>query len=106
MTNLSFSLLFWIAMAVLVIGVIVAVLLVPSLQAKLIPEWREALKLDTVRVAAALTFLSVLQTEVLPLIEFAVPPALWPYITGVVGIAIAALRMRPQPALRNPSEHQ
>jgi len=103
MTHLPLSLLFWIALAMFVVGVIAAILLVPSLQEKLIPEWRQAFQLDTVRAAAALTFLSVLQTEVLPLIEFAVPAALWPYITGTVGVAIIFLRMRPQPAVRPPT---
>lgn len=105
MTNLPIplSLLFWVALAMFVVGAIVAVLLVPSLQEKLIPEWRQALRLDTVQAGAALAFLSVLQAEVLPLVEFAVPPALWPYITGAVGVAIIALRMRPQPALRQPT---
>lgn len=96
-------LLFWIALAMFVVGVAAAVLLVPSLQDKLIPEWRQALHLDTVQAGAALAFLSVLQAEVLPLIEFAVPASLWPYITGVVGVALIFLRMRPQPALRLPT---
>lgn len=103
--NLSFTWLFWLALAMFVLGAIAAVLLVPRLQAKLIPGWRQALHLDTVQAGAALALLSALQVEVLPLIQFAVPERLWPYVTCAFGVAIVLLRLRAQPTLRTPTEH-
>lgn len=69
---------------------------------KLIPEWRQAHKLDTVQLAALLTLLSVLQAEVLPLLQFAIPPQYWPWVTAGFGVAIALLRMRVQPEIKKP----
>lgn len=102
--QLPISWLFWIALAMFAIGMIAAVLFVPRLRDKLIPEWRQAWRMDSVRAAAALTALSVIQAEVLPLIEFAVPAQFWPYITGAFGVAMIVLRMRAQPAIHQPRD--
>lgn len=64
---------------------------------KPIPEWRRAWRLTSVQAAALLAALSVLQAEVLPLIEFAVPQCWWPWVTAGFGIAIVLLRVIAQP---------
>lgn len=104
MTTIPLSLLFWIALAMFAIGVIAAVFFVPRLRDRLIPEWRQAWRMDSVRAAAALTALSMIQAEVLPLVEFAVPAQYWPYITGAFGVALIVLRMRAQPAIHRPRD--
>jgi ABC-type uncharacterized transport system YnjBCD permease subunit len=86
----------------LVLAILALLVCVPRLRDKVIPEWRQAWRMDTVRAAAALTFLSFIQAEVLPLIEFAVPVQSWPYITGGFGLVILLLRMRVQPEVHAP----
>lgn len=107
MTAFTFSppaWLFWVVLLLLVLTLLALVACVPRLRNKLIPEWRQAFRMDTVRAAAALTALSVIQVEVLPLIEFAVPAQFWPYVTGAFGVAIIVLRMRAQPAIHQPRD--
>lgn len=69
---------------------------------KLIPEWREAHHLDTVQLGSLLALLSVLQAEVLPLLQFAIPPQYWPWVTAAFGVAIVLLRLRLQPDIKKP----
>lgn len=64
---------------------------------KLIDNWHRCWRLASVQAAAALTLLSVLQTQVLPLVQFAIPPEAWPWVTAVVGVAIVVLRVIAQP---------
>ncbi len=64
---------------------------------KLIPEWRTAWRFNSVQAATALAILSFLQAQVLPHYEAAVPPHLWPWITGTFAMVIALLRLRAQP---------
>jgi hypothetical protein len=66
----------------------------------LIPDWRIAWRFASVRAAALLTLLSVLQAEVLPLIRFAVPDKWWPFVTAAFGIAIVLARLFAQHGLR------
>lgn len=66
---------------------------------RLIPEWRDAWKFSSVQIAAALTALSLLQAEVLPLIQFAVPAKYWPWISAGLGLAIIVARLCRQAAL-------
>lgn len=96
--------LFWVVLLLLVLTLLALVACVPRLRDKLIPEWRQAWRMDTVRAAAALTALSMIQAEVLPLVEFAVPAQFWPYITGAFGVAMFVLRLRVQPAIRKPRD--
>lgn len=98
--TIPLSWLFWIALAMFLIGAMAAVAFVPRLQDKLIPEWRQALRMDTVRAATLLASLSFLQAEVLPLLEAAVPPQIWPYVTAAFAVAIGLLRLRSQPAVQ------
>ena len=65
----------------------------------LIEGWNNAWRLTSVQAAALLTLLSVLQAEVLPLFEFALPPEYWPWITGAFGAAIVVLRLIAQPGV-------
>ncbi|HDR9585230.1 TPA: hypothetical protein QDC22_007536 [Burkholderia stabilis] len=58
----------------------------------LIDNWRQALKLKTIWGAAAITLLSLLQVEVLPLFQFAIPAPLFPWITSVLGTIVIVSR--------------
>lgn len=62
----------------------------------LIPDWRRAWRFLSVQAAVLLALLSVLQAEVLPLFEFAVPPERWPWVTAGFGTAIVLLRLLAQ----------
>lgn len=63
---------------------------------KLITDWRRAWRFASVQAAVLLALLSVLQAEVLPLFEFAVPPERWPWVTAGFGTAIVLLRLLAQ----------
>lgn len=70
---------------------------------KAIPQWRHAWRLDTMRAAALLALLSLLQTDALPLLQALVPPRVWPWVTLSFAVAIALLRIRAQPQALEPS---
>lgn len=63
---------------------------------KLIPEWRQAWKLYSVQAASLLLILSLVQAQVLPLFEKAVPADWWPLITATFAAGIAILRILSQ----------
>eukprot|EP00952_Eustigmatos_sp_NYUAD-ZCMA_P000505 1929-Eustigmatos_ZCMA.PRE.1 len=69
---------------------------------KLIPEWRQAHKLDTVRLAALLFILSLLQAEVLPLLQAEMSPRTYAWVGALFGMAIGLLRYRLQPEVKKP----
>jgi hypothetical protein len=69
------------------------------LTSRLIPDWRMAWRFASVRAAALLTLLSIVQAEVLPLIQFSIPATAWPYVTAGFGIAILVVRLIAQPGL-------
>lgn len=69
---------------------------------KLIPNWRRCWRLTSVQAAALLSFFSVLQAEVLPLIDFAVPARYLPWVSAAVGVAIVVLRIIQQPDALTP----
>lgn len=69
---------------------------------KLIPEWREAHKLDTVRLATLLAILSLLQAEVLPLLQSEFSPRTYAWVSVAISVAIGLLRLRPQPEIKKP----
>lgn len=71
---------------------------------KLITNWRRCWRLRSVQAAALLSLFSVLQAEVLPLIEFAVPARYWPWVSAVVGVAIVVLRIIQQPGALMPPD--
>lgn len=58
----------------------------------LIDDWKQALRLKTVWVGAAIAILSVMQIQVLPLFQFAIPPGVFPWVTGVLGAMLIVLR--------------
>lgn len=62
----------------------------------LIGGWQRAWRLLSVRAALGLVLLSVLQAQVLPLIEFAVPPRAWAFVTAGFGVAIVLCRLLAQ----------
>lgn len=64
---------------------------------KLVTNWQQAWRLNSVQAAAALAFLSALQANVLPQIQSLVPVAWWPWVTGTVALLIIILRLRDQP---------
>ncbi len=70
---------------------------------KLIPGWRRAWRYFSVMAAAALGVLSVLQIEVLPLFQFAVPPRVWPWISAGFSVLIVVLRLVAQSEPKEPS---
>lgn len=69
---------------------------------KLIPEWREAHKSDTVRLAALLAVLSLLQAEVLPLLQAELSLRTYAWVAAIFGMAIGLLRYRLQPEIKKP----
>ena len=69
-----------------------------------IPNWRQALRMDTVQLALVLAFLSSLQADVLPMLRPIFPQEWWPLITGGIALCIVLLRLRLQPALHESAE--
>lgn len=63
---------------------------------KLIPDWRRAWRFNSVRAAVLLAALSVLQAQVLPLWQFALPADVWPWVSAGVGTLIVLLRVLAQ----------
>jgi hypothetical protein len=70
---------------------------------KLVNDWRQAWRFFSIWAAGALAVVSVLQAQVLPLIEFAVPPEAWPWVTACFGVLIVVLRLIAQDAPKEPS---
>lgn len=58
----------------------------------LIPNWRQAHRMWSVRIAAVLSLLSVAQAEILPLVGFAIPPKYFPWVTAVLGVSVIVFR--------------
>ncbi len=65
----------------------------------LIPEWRSAWRMDTMRVSLLLAVLSLVQAELLPLLQADLPSRAWAYVTFGLALAVMLLRLRLQPAL-------
>ncbi|WP_186132007.1 hypothetical protein [Burkholderia gladioli] len=64
---------------------------------KPIENWRQALRLRTVWVGGLITVLSLLQLQVLPLFQFAIPANVFPWLTSVLGTLVIVLRRLEQP---------
>jgi hypothetical protein len=71
---------------------------------KLIPDWRQALRFNSVQVALLLALLSSIQADVLPLLRPIVSERWWPIVTAGLALAIVLLRLRAQPELDTPEE--
>lgn len=66
----------------------------------LIPEWRQAWRFASVQAATVLTVLSMVQAEVLPLVQPVFSDRAWPFVSGGLAFAIVLLRLiaQQQPA--------
>ena len=64
---------------------------------RLICGWRQAFVLKTVWAGAAITLLSLLQLQILPLFQFVIPAEVFPWITSVLGTTVIVLRRFEQP---------
>ena len=51
---------------------------------ELIPDWRQALRFNSVQMALVLALLSSIQADVLPLLQPIFPAKWWPFITAVL----------------------
>lgn len=65
----------------------------------LVDDWRLAWRFSSVRLAAALALLTLLQTQVLPLWQFAVPPHVWQWIAAGMPTLIVLMRVLRQASL-------
>lgn len=65
----------------------------------LIEGWKNAWKLTSIQATALLALFSVLQAEVLPLIQFAIPERYFPWVTAAFGVSIVLLRIIAQPSV-------
>lgn len=63
---------------------------------KLIPDWKSAWRFSSVQAAVLLSVLSLLQAQVLPLWQFALPADVWPWVSAGVGTLIVLLRVLAQ----------
>jgi hypothetical protein len=63
---------------------------------KLVDDWRNALRFNSMRAAMLLAMLSLLQSDVLPYVQPLVPPQYWPYVTLGMAVLIAVLRILQQ----------
>lgn len=71
---------------------------------KLVADWRQAWRFASVWAATALALVSVLQAEVLPLFQFAIPADRWPWVSAGFGAAIVLLRLVAQAVPDVPAE--
>lgn len=60
---------------------------------RLIDDWRQAWRFNSVRVAAILGMLSLLQSDVLPYVQPLVPAKFWPYVTLGLAVLMAVFRI-------------
>lgn len=72
---------------------------------QLIPGARRAWRLTSVWAAALLMLLSLLQADVLPLVQPLLPAEVWPWVSAGMALAIVVLRVIAQPgALAAPDD--
>jgi hypothetical protein len=65
----------------------------------LIPNASAAPRMASVQAAAVLALLSLIQTDVLPIVQPLVPAQWWPAVTGVFGLIIIGARLIAQPSV-------
>jgi hypothetical protein len=72
----------------------------------LIDDWRQAWRFNSVRVAAILGMLSLVQSDVLPYVQPLVPAKFWPYVTLGLAVLMAVFRIVQQnlPAKQDPPQ--
>jgi hypothetical protein len=66
---------------------------------KLINDWSLSWKFLSVQAAALLVFLSVIQADVLPVIQPLFSPEVWSWVTGFIAVLIVIARVIAQPGL-------
>lgn len=72
---------------------------------QLIPGASRAWRLTSVWAAALLMLLSLVQADVLPLVQPLLPPEVWPWVSAGMALAIVVLRVIAQPgALLPPTD--
>lgn len=67
---------------------------------RLVHNWRDFWRLRTFWGGVVITLMSLLQAEVLPLWQFTISAAVFPWITGALGLVVLVLRqleLREQP---------
>lgn len=68
---------------------------------RLIDNWRHGWRMNSVQAAALLAVLSMLQAEVLPHLQAALPVEWWPYISAGFALVIVVVRLRAQPEVHD-----
>lgn len=63
------------------------------LNLRLIPEWRDCWRMASWVTALLLMLLSMVQADVLPLVQPLVAPEQWPWVSGGLAFAIGVLRL-------------
>lgn len=63
------------------------------LNLRLIPEWRDCWRMSSWLTAVLLALLSMVQADVLPLVQPLVAPERWPWVSGGLALAIVVLRL-------------
>lgn len=64
-----------------------------KLRLRLIPEWRDCWRMASWVAAMLLMVLSMVQADVLPLVQPLVAPEKWPWVSGGLAAAIGVLRL-------------
>jgi hypothetical protein len=63
---------------------------------KLIPNWKDAWRMDSVRVFAVIAALPVIWAQIPPETKALIPPGWMPYILGGLGVIGVVVRLRDQ----------
>jgi predicted benzoate:H+ symporter BenE len=66
---------------------------------RLIHNWRQAPRMNSVQMATLLALLSGLQAEALPHLQMALPHRWWLWISAGLALLIVLLRLRAQPEI-------
>lgn len=66
---------------------------------RLIPDARHAWRFGSVQAALLLAVLSGIQAEVMPLVSPLFSPEVWPWVSGLLALAVVLLRVVVQPAV-------
>ena len=66
---------------------------------QLIKQWKTSWKLTSVQAAAMLAILNIVNLEILPLFNFAIPAQTMSWINALLGVSIIVLRLIVQPSM-------
>lgn len=73
---------------------------------RLIPDARRWWRFNSVQVALLLAVLSAVQAEVMPLVSPLFSPEVWPWVSGLLALAVVLLRVVVQPALEQERQRE